>query len=98
MRRPETGRGVIRGTVSLTARPAEDRKVTGHREGGLMTGARPSAVTTPVGRTSRRTAVAALPDGVKAEQVAPHLARSLLGIPPRLRRTPARDRETAAAR
>ncbi|MER7468115.1 IS30 family transposase [Streptomyces sp. NPDC097981] len=94
MRRPKvarrpTGRGVIRGMVSITARPAEveDRKVPGRWEGDLVMGTRPSAVATLVERTSRYTAIVALPDGIKAEQVAPHLTRSLLGIPPQLRRT-----------
>ncbi|WP_413105558.1 IS30 family transposase [Streptomyces sp. Inha503] len=50
-------------------------------------GARPSAVATLVERTSRFTAIVALPDGIKAERVTPHLTRSLLGIPPQLRRT-----------
>ncbi|MFE3143964.1 IS30 family transposase [Streptomyces scopuliridis] len=87
-RRP-TGLGIIRGMVSISARPAEveDRKVPGHREGDLVMGTPPSAVATLVERTSRYTAIVALPDGIKAEQVAPHLPRSLLGIPPQLRRT-----------
>ncbi|MFI1369250.1 IS30 family transposase [Streptomyces griseochromogenes] len=99
MRRPKvalrpTGRGVIRGMVSISARPAEveDRKVPGHWEGDLVMGTRPSAVATLVERTSRYTAIVALPDGIKAEQVAPHLTRGLLGIPPRLRRTLTWDR------
>ncbi|MFE7568429.1 IS30 family transposase [Streptomyces sp. NPDC057539] len=94
MRRPKiarrpTGRGIIRGMVSITARPAEaeDRKVPGHWEGDLVMGTRPSAVATLVECTSRYTAIVALPDGIKAEQVTPHLTRSLLGIPPQLRRT-----------
>ncbi|MFD5423175.1 IS30 family transposase [Streptomyces sp. NPDC127069] len=99
MRRPKiarrpTGRGVIRGMVSISARPAEveDRKVPGHWEGDLVMGTRPSAVATLVERTSRYTAIVALPDGIKAEQVAPHLTRSLLSIPPQLRRTLTWDR------
>ncbi|MER7396769.1 IS30 family transposase [Streptomyces sp. NPDC000151] len=70
MRRPRiarrpTGRGIIRGMVSITARPAEveDRKFPGHWEGDLVMGTRPSAVATLVERTSRYTAVVALPDG-----------------------------------
>ncbi|MBO1283861.1 IS30 family transposase [Streptomyces sampsonii] len=99
MRRPKlarrpTGRGIIRGMVSITARPAEveDRKVPGHWEGDLVMGTRPSAVATLVERTSRYTTVVALPDGIKAEQVTPHLTRSLLGIPTQLRRTLTWDR------
>ncbi|MER6960510.1 IS30 family transposase [Streptomyces sp. NPDC000618] len=80
--------------VSITARPAEveDRKVPGHWEGDLVTGTRPSAVATLAERTSRYTAIVALPDGIKAEQDTPHLTRSLLGIPPQLRRTLTWDR------
>ncbi|MEU5594792.1 hypothetical protein [Streptomyces sp. NPDC020298] len=99
MRRPKiarrpTGRGIIRGLVSITARPAEaeDRKVPGHGEGDLVMGTRPSAVASLVERISRYTAIVALPDGIKAEQVTPHLTRRLLGIPPHLRRTLTWDR------
>ncbi|MGW3399913.1 IS30 family transposase [Streptomyces sp. NRRL F-5193] len=99
MRRPKiarrpTGRGIIRGVVSITDRPAEveDRRVPGHWEGDLVMGARPSVVATLVERTSRYTTIVALPDGIKAEQVTPHLTRNLLGIPPRLRRTLTWDR------
>ncbi|MCX4870956.1 IS30 family transposase [Streptomyces sp. NBC_00257] len=104
MRRPKiarrpTGRGIIRGMVCITDRPAEveDRKVPGHWEGDLVMGTRPSAVATLVERTSRYTAIVALPDGIKAEQVAPHLTRSLLGIPPQLRRTLTWDRDREMA-
>ncbi|WP_237535956.1 IS30 family transposase, partial [Streptomyces sp. SID3343] len=92
-RRP-TGRGIIRGMVPITDRPAEaeDRKVPGHGEGDRVMGTRPSAVATLVERTSRYTTIVALPDGIKAEQVAPHLTRSLLRIPPQLRRTLTWDR------
>ncbi|MGW5852774.1 IS30 family transposase [Streptomyces sp. NPDC055254] len=99
MRRPKvaahpTGRGVIRDMVSISARPAEveERKVPGHWEGDLVMGTRPSAVATLVERTSRFTAIVALPEGIKAEQVAPHLTRRLLAIPPQLRRTLTWDR------
>nr|WP_329203104.1 IS30 family transposase [Streptomyces sp. NBC_01435] len=99
MRRPKiarrpTGRGIIRSMVSITDRPTEveDRKVPGHWQGDLVMGTRPSAVATLVERTSRYTAKVALPDGIKAEQVTPHLTRSLLGIPPQLRRTLTWDR------
>ncbi|MFE7332083.1 IS30 family transposase [Streptomyces sp. NPDC057565] len=99
MRRPKvarrpTGRGVIRGRVSISTRPAEveDRTVPGHWEGDLVMGTRPSAVATLVERTSRYATIVALPDGIKAEQVAPHLTRSLLSIPSQLRRTLTWDR------
>ncbi|MFJ6784750.1 IS30 family transposase [Streptomyces yangpuensis] len=80
--------------VSISTRPAEveDRRVPGHWEGDLVMGTRPSAIATLVERTSRFTAIVALPNGIKAEQVAPHLTRRLLGIPPQLRRTLTWDR------
>ncbi|MFE0509474.1 IS30 family transposase [Streptomyces sp. NPDC058964] len=92
-RRP-TGRGVTRGmSVSVPAPPrSRTRKVPGHWEGDLVIGTRPSAIATLVERTSRYTAVVPLPDGIKAGHVAPHLARSLHGIPPQLRRTLTWDR------
>ncbi|WP_237533832.1 IS30 family transposase, partial [Streptomyces sp. SID685] len=99
MRRPKlarrpTGRGIIRGMVSITDRPTEveDRKVPGHWDGDLVVGTRPSAVATLVERTSRYTTIVALPDGIKAEQVTSHPTRSLLSIPPQLRRTLTWDR------
>lgn len=77
MRRPKaarrpTGRGVIRGVVSISARPAESRtaRLPSHWEGDLAMGTRPSAVATLVERTSRYTAIVALLNGIKAEQVA----------------------------
>ncbi|MEU9897304.1 IS30 family transposase [Streptomyces phaeochromogenes] len=92
-RRP-TGRGIIRGMVSITARPAEveDRKVPGHWEGDLVMGTKPSAVATLVERASHCTTIVALPDGIKAEQVTPLLTGSLLGIPPHQPRTLTWDR------
>ncbi|MEV8529425.1 IS30 family transposase [Streptomyces sp. NPDC052000] len=99
MRRPKLarrppGRGIIRGMVSISDRPAEveDRKVPGHWEGDLVMGTRPSAVATLVERTSRYTTIVALPDGIKPEQVTPHLTRSPLSIPSQLRRTLTWDR------
>ncbi|MEV3998907.1 IS30 family transposase [Streptomyces halstedii] len=57
MRRPKlarrpTGRGIIRGTVSLTDRPAEveDRRPLASGEGDFVMGTRPSAVATPAAR------------------------------------------------
>ncbi|GLF95252.1 IS30 family transposase [Streptomyces yaizuensis] len=92
-RRP-SGRGIIRDMVSISERPAEveDRAVPGHWEGDLVMGTRPSAIATLVERTSRYTALVALPEGIKAEQVTPYLTSSLLGIPPLMRRTLTWDR------
>ncbi|GAA3123195.1 hypothetical protein GCM10020254_82910 [Streptomyces goshikiensis] len=86
-----TGRGVIRENVSISARPAEaeDRTVPGCCEGDRVVGTRPSAIAALVERTSRFTAIVALPNGTKASRPprTPHLTRRLLRIPPRLRRT-----------
>ncbi|WP_210436879.1 IS30 family transposase [Nocardia rhamnosiphila] len=92
-RKPD-GRGVIRALVPISERPAEveTRQVAGHWEGDLVMGSRPSAIATLVERTSRFTALVALPDGIKAEQVTPHLTRFLLGLPAPMRRTLTWDR------
>ncbi|MFI6396481.1 IS30 family transposase [Nonomuraea sp. NPDC050540] len=89
-----TGRGVIRDMVSISARPAEvdDRTLPGHWEGDLLMGTRPSAIATLVERTSRFTALVALPDGIKAHEVRPYLTRQLLHIPEPLRRSLTWDR------
>ncbi|MFJ3728881.1 IS30 family transposase [Streptomyces sp. NPDC090045] len=93
--RKPSGRGIIRDMVPISARPAEieDRAIAGHWEGDLVMGTRPSAIGTLVERTSRYTALVALPDGIKAQQVRPHLTRfSILGIPTQLRRSLTWDR------
>src|SRR5829696_10030138 len=71
------GRGQLRDVVLISQRPAEaaDRAVPGHWEGDLLLGKRPSAVATLVERASRYLTLVALPDGYKAEQVRPALAR-----------------------
>ncbi|MDR7172964.1 IS30 family transposase [Nocardia kruczakiae] len=86
--RPD-GRGVIVDLVSISERPAEveNQLVAGHWEGDLVMGSRPSAIATLVERTSRFTVLVALPDGLKADQVTPHLTRCLLGLPASMRRT-----------
>lgn len=98
--RQPSGRGVLRGMVSLHQRPAEadDRTVPGHWEGDLVMGRRPSAVATLVERSSRYLVLVALPDGVKAEAVTPALRDALRSVPPSLRRslTWDRGREMAA--
>ena len=67
------GRGQLRNTVSIRQRPveADDREVPGHWEGDLVYGARPSAVATLVDRATRYAIVVALPNGHKADAVAP---------------------------
>nr|WP_167490786.1 IS30 family transposase [Nocardia terpenica] len=92
-RRPD-GRGVISDLVPISERPieVETRQAAGHREGDLVMGSRPSAIATLVERTSRFTALVALPDGIKAHQVTPHLTRYLLSLPVPMRRTLTWDR------
>lgn len=57
-----------------------------------MMGTRPSAIATLVERTSRFTALVALPDGIKTHEVRPDLTRQLLYIPAPLRLTLTWDR------
>jgi IS30 family transposase len=99
MRRPRkarsaTGQGRIRQMTPLSARPpeVEDRVLPGHWEGDLVMGTRPSAIATLVERTSRYVKLVALPDGIKAHEVRPHLARSVLDIPSPLRLSVTWDR------
>ena len=84
-----SGRGRLRDMQPISRRPAEadDRRTGGHWEGDLVMGTRPSAIATLVERTSRLVRLVALPDGIKAPQVRPHLTRAALQIPPHLRRT-----------
>lgn len=43
-------------------------------------------------RSSRYVVLVALPDGIKSQQVRPHLTRAVLGVSPRLRRSLTWDR------
>ncbi|MBD2892377.1 IS30 family transposase ISPfr16 [Actinomadura sp. RB99] len=92
--RQPSGRGRIRDMLPIGQRPPEvdDRKIGGHWEGDLVMGTRPSAIATLVERTSRLVRLVALPDGIKAHQVRPHLTHAALQIPPHLRRTLTWDR------
>ncbi|MEV0668530.1 IS30 family transposase [Actinomadura luteofluorescens] len=92
--RQPSGRGRIRDMPPISQRPAEadDRKTVGHWEGDLVMGTRPSAIATLVERTSRLVCLVALPDGIKAHQVRPHLTHAALQIEPHLRRTLTWDR------
>ncbi|NEA25114.1 IS30 family transposase [Actinomadura bangladeshensis] len=75
-----------------TSPEVDDRKIDGHWEGDLVMGTRPSAIATLVERTSRLVRLVAVPDGIKAHQVRPHLTHAALQIPPHLRRTLTWDR------
>jgi IS30 family transposase len=83
------GRGPLIDTVSIRQRPAEanGRSVPGHWEGDLLLGKRPSAVLTLVERSRRSLLLVALPDGWRADQVRPALARTMERLPERLRRS-----------
>ncbi|MFE3258748.1 IS30 family transposase [Nocardia sp. NPDC059091] len=94
MRRPRTarqpdGRGQRRGVLNISQRPAEadDRAVPGHWEGDLLFGRGMSPVATLVERSSRFVMLVALPDGHRAELVAPALAAKIVTLPVALRRT-----------
>ncbi|MFB9884473.1 IS30 family transposase [Planobispora siamensis] len=92
--RRRDGRGRLRDMLSIGARPAEvqERLVAGHWEGDLLMGARPSAIATLVERTSRYVLLVALPDGLKTQQVRPHLTRVVSGLPVAVRRSLTWDR------
>jgi transposase, IS30 family len=93
------GRGQIRNMVSIRERPteADTRQVTGHWEGDLVFGARPSAVATLVDRASRYAMVVALPDGNKADAVAAALIDHMGRLPAHLWRTLTWDRGSEMA-
>ena len=80
--------------MPISERPieVEDRRVAGHWEGDLVLGSRPSAIATLVERTSRFTALVALPEGIKAHQVTPYLTKYLLSLPTSMRRSLTWDR------
>ncbi|WP_455648465.1 IS30 family transposase [Nocardia salmonicida] len=80
--------------MPISERPieVEDRRVAGHWEGDLVMGSRPSAIATLVERTSRFTALVALPEGIKAHQVTPYLTKYLLSLPTSMRRSLTWDR------
>nr|WP_207400473.1 IS30 family transposase [Actinomadura roseirufa] len=86
VRRP-SGRGQIRDMVPISRRPAEveTRLVPGRWEGDVVMGRRPSAVATLLERTTRVVRLVALPDGIKTQQVRPHLVRAIEQMPPPMR-------------
>lgn len=88
------GRGRIRNMVPIEQRcaAAETRSESGHLEGDLVFGTRPSAVATLVDRQSRMTHVVALPNGYRADAVADAVIAYLQQLPTHLRRTLTWDR------
>ena len=83
------GQGQLRGTVHISARPAEasDRAVPGHWEGDLLFGTRSSTVATLVERTSRFVMLVGLPASHTADVVADALADAIATLPEQLRRS-----------
>ena len=87
-RQPD-GRGLRPGILHISERPAEaaDRAVPGHWEGDLVFGRGMSPVATLVERSTRFVMLVALPDGHKADLVAPALAAKITTLPAALTRT-----------
>src|SRR5215469_17885580 len=83
------GQGQLRGTVHISARPAEanDRAVPGHWEGDLVFGTRSSTIATLVERTSRFVMLVGLPGSHTADVVADALAETIATLPQQLRRS-----------
>jgi len=83
------GQGQLRGTVHISARPAEasDRAVPGHGEGDLVSGTRSSTVATVVERTSRFVMLVHRPGSHTAGVVADALADAITSLPRQLRRS-----------
>jgi transposase, IS30 family len=76
--------------INIARRPqeADDRAVPGHWEGDLLIGkGNRSAIATLVERSTGYALLVALPDGYKAEQVAPALAAKIKTLPDSLRRS-----------
>jgi IS30 family transposase len=93
-RRAASGRGQLRGTVSIRERPAEaaDRAVPGHWEGDLIEGkAAKSQIGTLVERSTRFTMLVPLPAGRSAAAFADAVTPVIAGLPAGLRRSLAWD-------
>jgi hypothetical protein len=83
------GRGQLRDTLHISQRPAEaaDRAVSGHWEGDLVFGKRPSAVGSLVERHSCYVLLFPLADGLTAERMRPALTAAIPRLPQQLRRS-----------
>jgi IS30 family transposase len=92
--RQPSGRGRLPAWSRCTrARPRPTTGAcSGHWEGDLVMGRRPSAVASLVERSSRYLLLVALPDGLKAKAVQPALRDALQRVPAELRRSLAWDR------
>ncbi|MBB6122241.1 IS30 family transposase [Nocardiopsis algeriensis] len=104
-RRPRRRNGLsgarIVGMRSIRERPAEaeGRRIPGHWEGDLVLGKDgKSAAITLVDRQSRFTAIGALPEGKKADQVADVLIEHVSGLPELVRKSLTWDQGTEMGR
>ena len=89
-RRTGQRRNRIPDMVNIADRPqeADDRAVPGHWEGDLILGKNnKTAIGTLVQRSTGYAMLVHLPDGYKADQVAPALATKIQTLPETLRRT-----------
>jgi IS30 family transposase len=89
-RKPGQRKNQIPDMVNIAQRPqeADDRAVPGHWEGDLLVGKNnQTAIGTLVERATGYAMLVHLPDGYKAEQVAPALATKIQTLPDTLRRS-----------
>src|SRR5260370_64107 len=92
-RRPKprlsSGRGRSVDKISTSGRPAEaaDREVPGHWEGDLLLGTKTNGIGTLVERSSRYAMLFTLHNGFTTERVSEALARTVMRLPSRLRRS-----------
>jgi transposase, IS30 family len=89
-RKPGQRRNRIPDMINIADRPqeADDRAIPGHWEGDLLLGKNcQTAIGTLVERTTGYAMLVHLPDGFKADQVAPALAQKIKTLPDTLRRS-----------